>query len=106
MRSSHRSGRAALAGRNVQPPPSPGYRPHPTLAGWVVLDVLKHDLATRHIPVDIVSGATDVARGRRMGAIHTLSKPADVTAIRSMLRATAEFLRPGPRQVLSGGCRR
>ena len=35
-----------------------------------------------------------------MGAIHTLSKPADVTAIRSMLRATAEFLRPGPRQVL------
>lgn len=72
----------------------------PDMAGWVVLDTLKHDLATRHIPVDIVSGSTDTARGRRMGAIHTLSKPADVTALRSMLRATADFLRPGPRQVL------
>lgn len=72
----------------------------PDMAGWVVLDVLKHDLATRHIPVNVVSGSDDDGRGRRMGAIHTLHKPADVGELRSMLSSTADFLKPGPRNVL------
>jgi CheY-like chemotaxis protein len=72
----------------------------PDMAGWVVLDVLKHDLATRHIPVNVVSGSNDDGRGRRMGAIHTLNKPADVSDIRSMFTAVADFLKPGPRHVL------
>jgi CheY-like chemotaxis protein len=72
----------------------------PDMAGWVVLDVLKHDLATRHIPVTVVSGANDDGRGRRMGAIHTLNKPADISDLRSMFAATADFLKPGPRHVL------
>jgi CheY-like chemotaxis protein/signal transduction histidine kinase len=72
----------------------------PDMAGWVVLDVLKHDLATRHIPVNVISGSNDDGRGRRMGAIHTLNKPADATALRSMFTAVAEFLKPGPRHVL------
>ncbi len=72
----------------------------PDMAGWVVLDVLKHDLATRHIPVNVISGASDDGRGRRMGAIQTLHKPADISALRSMFSATADFLKPGPRHVL------
>lgn len=72
----------------------------PDMAGWVVLDVLKHDLATRHIPVNVVSGSNDDGRGRRMGAIQTLNKPAEVSDLRSMFTATADFLRPGPRHVL------
>ncbi|KDE99802.1 chemotaxis protein CheY [Mycolicibacterium aromaticivorans JS19b1 = JCM 16368] len=72
----------------------------PDMAGWVVLDVLKHDLATRHIPVNVISGSNDDGRGRRMGAIHTLNKPADVADLRSMFGAVAEFLKPGPRHVL------
>lgn len=72
----------------------------PDMAGWVVLDVLKHDLATRHIPVNVVSGANDDGRGRRMGAIQTLNKPADISALRSMFTSTADFLKPGPRHVL------
>ena len=72
----------------------------PDMAGWVVLDVLKHDLATRHIPVNVISGADDDGRGRRMGAIHTLNKPVEVTTLRSMFTATADFLKPGPRHVL------
>ncbi len=72
----------------------------PDMAGWVVLDVLKHDLATRHIPVNVISGANDDGRGRRMGAIHTLNKPAEVADLRSMLTAVADFLKPGPRHVL------
>ncbi|MGB3483533.1 MAG: response regulator [Mycobacterium sp.] len=72
----------------------------PDMAGWVVLDVLKHDLATRHIPVNVISGSNDDGRGRRMGAIHTLNKPAEISDLRSMFTATADFLRPGPRHVL------
>ena len=72
----------------------------PDMAGWVVLDVLKHDLATRHIPVNVISGSNDDGRGRRMGAIHTLNKPADVAELRSMFAAVADFLKPGPRHVL------
>ncbi|ORB31028.1 response regulator [Mycolicibacterium parafortuitum] len=72
----------------------------PDMAGWVVLDVLKHDLATRHIPVNVVSGTDDDGRGRRMGAIHTLNKPAEIADLRSMFTSTADFLKPGPRNVL------
>jgi CheY-like chemotaxis protein/signal transduction histidine kinase len=72
----------------------------PDMAGWVVLDVLKHDLATRHIPVNVISGTNDDGRGRRMGAIHTLNKPATAAELRSMFIAVAEFLKPGPRHVL------
>lgn len=72
----------------------------PDMAGWVVLDVLKHDLATRHIPVNVVSGTNDDGRGRRMGAIHTVNKPAGLADLREMFSATADFLKPGPRHVL------
>ncbi|WP_422744262.1 response regulator [Mycobacterium sp. WMMD1722] len=72
----------------------------PDMAGWVVLDVLKHDLATRHIPVNVVSGTNDDGRGRRMGAIQTLSKPAGLSELRSMFTTITDFLRPGPRHVL------
>jgi CheY-like chemotaxis protein/signal transduction histidine kinase len=73
----------------------------PDMAGWVVLDILKHDLATRHIPVSVISGATDEdGRGRRMGAIQTLNKPVDISVLRTMFSATADFLKPGPRHVL------
>lgn len=72
----------------------------PDMAGWVVLDVLKHDLATRHIPVNVISGANDDGRGRRMGAIQTLSKPAGLSDLRSMFTGISDFLKPGPRHVL------
>jgi CheY-like chemotaxis protein/signal transduction histidine kinase len=73
----------------------------PDMAGWVVLDILKHDLATRHIPVSVISGASDEdGRGRRMGAIQTLNKPVDIGVLRTMFSATADFLKPGPRHVL------
>ncbi len=72
----------------------------PDMAGWVVLDVLKHDLATRHIPVNVISGTNDDGRGRRMGAIQTLNKPAEISDLRSMFTSIADFLKPGPRHVL------
>jgi len=95
------SGRTALAlAREHQPAAITLDIGLPDMAGWVVLDVLKHDLATRHIPVSVISGADDDGRGRRMGAIHTLNKPVDAGTLRSMFSATVDFLRPGPRHVL------
>lgn len=72
----------------------------PDMAGWVVLDVLKHDLTTRHIPVNVVSGTEDDGRGMRMGAIRTVNKPAEISDLRSMFSSIADFLKPGPRHVL------
>lgn len=95
------SGRAALAlAKEHQPAAITLDIGLPDMAGWVVLDALKHDLATRHIPVSVISGSNDDGRGRRMGAIRTMKKPADATALRAMLAATADFLKPGSRHVL------
>ncbi|GJF17618.1 two-component system sensor histidine kinase/response regulator [Mycolicibacterium cyprinidarum] len=95
------SGRTALAlAREHQPAAITLDIGLPDMAGWVVLDVLKHDLSTRHIPVNVISGVNDDGRGRRMGAIHTLNKPADLSTLRTMFAATADFLKPGPRHVL------
>jgi len=47
----------------------------PDMEGWTVLDRLKHDRATRHIPVHIISADDEVGRGLRLGAFATLQKP-------------------------------
>ena len=47
----------------------------PDIDGWRVLDRLKDDLATRHIPVQIVTTEEDRERGLRMGAMGVLTKP-------------------------------
>jgi HAMP domain-containing protein/signal transduction histidine kinase/CheY-like chemotaxis protein len=44
-------------------------------SGWVVLDRLKRDLATRHIPVLVISGGEQLERGKFSGAIDVLQKP-------------------------------
>ena len=43
--------------------------------GWRVLDRLKHDPATRHIPVHIISIADERQRALRQGAFAHLTKP-------------------------------
>ncbi|WP_044871472.1 response regulator [Pseudomonas sp. LFM046] len=47
----------------------------PDIDGWLVLEQIKLDLATRHIPVQIVSADDDRAQGRRHGAFDHLAKP-------------------------------
>jgi len=46
----------------------------PDMAGWTILDRLKHDPATRHIPVHIISGDEDRRRGIALGAMTYLEK--------------------------------
>lgn len=47
----------------------------PDLDGWAVLDRLKHDSNTRHIPVHILSVDEAQQRGLQLGAIAYLQKP-------------------------------
>jgi hypothetical protein len=47
----------------------------PVMDGWTVLDRLKHDPNTRHIPVHIISVEEGQQRGLQLGAIAYLQKP-------------------------------
>jgi CheY-like chemotaxis protein len=46
----------------------------PDAAGWTILDRLKHDPATRHIPVHVISGDENRRRGLALGAMTYLEK--------------------------------
>ena len=54
--------------------------------GWTVLDRLKHDPATRHIPVHIISVDENWQRGLRLGAIAFLNKPVTKEALERRAR--------------------
>jgi len=47
----------------------------PDIDGWRVLDRLKDDATTRHIPVQIITTDEETGRGLRMGAMGALTKP-------------------------------
>ena len=47
----------------------------PDIDGWRVLDRLKDDVATRHIPVQVITTEEERERGLRMGAMGALVKP-------------------------------
>jgi len=46
----------------------------PDMAGWTILDRLKHDPATRHIPVHVITGDENRRRGLALGAMTYLEK--------------------------------
>jgi len=48
----------------------------PDMDGWTLLDCLKHDVESRHIPVQIISAEDQAQRGLKMGALAYLRKPA------------------------------
>ncbi len=46
----------------------------PDMAGWTLLDQLKHDTSTRHIPVHVISGDENRRLGMALGAMTYLEK--------------------------------
>ena len=72
----------------------------PDADGRMVLDFLKHDPATRHIPVHVIS--VDEARERmlRAGAVSFLQKPVTKDAIEAALARTVEFVQRPMRNLL------
>ncbi|HXG57703.1 MAG TPA: HAMP domain-containing protein, partial [Thermoanaerobaculia bacterium] len=47
----------------------------PDMEGWTVLDRLKHDRLTRHIPVHVISAGEESSRALRLGAFAQVQKP-------------------------------
>jgi CheY-like chemotaxis protein len=64
----------------------------PDADGWTILDRLKHDPATRHVPVHIISVEENWQRGLRLGAVDFLTKPATKDNLSSALGTLNEFV--------------
>jgi CheY-like chemotaxis protein len=64
----------------------------PDADGWTILDRLKHDPATRHIPVHIISVEENWQRGLRLGAIDFMTKPATRDSLSDALTTLHEFV--------------
>jgi CheY-like chemotaxis protein/signal transduction histidine kinase/HAMP domain-containing protein len=72
----------------------------PGTDGWTVLDRLKHDAATRHIPVHVVSVEEASHRARFLGAQAHLEKPVTPAALQEALGRIEEFLARDARRLL------
>ncbi|WP_375473897.1 HAMP domain-containing protein, partial [uncultured Nostoc sp.] len=64
----------------------------PEMDGWTVLDRLKHDPNTRHIPVHIMSVEEGQQRGLQLGAIAYLQKPLTSETISEALTKIKGFV--------------
>ncbi|WP_243444796.1 HAMP domain-containing protein [Sphingosinicella humi] len=71
--------------------------------GFVLLDLLKHDPQTRHIPIHVISGADEAQAVVGMGAFSVTAKPADHEALSGIFSAIAEQVRRTPRRLLIVG---
>jgi signal transduction histidine kinase/DNA-binding response OmpR family regulator/CHASE3 domain sensor protein len=76
----------------------------PDMDGWSVLQKLKSDAATRHIPVHIVSAAEDTGKGFQLGAVGYLVKPVSKESINTALDQVQRIAAgPARRLLLVGG---
>ena len=64
----------------------------PVMDGWTVLDSLKHDPNTRHIPVHIMSIDEGQQRSLQQGAIAYLQKPIDRDSLLNAFSRIREFV--------------
>ena len=64
----------------------------PDIDGWVLLDRLKHDPATRHIPVHVISGLDEERRSLQNGALGFLQKPVTIENLKDGLAGIKTFV--------------
>jgi CheY-like chemotaxis protein len=88
----HRADRALALAREYQPTAVTLDLRLPDADGWTILDRLKHDPGTRHIPVHIISVEENWQRGLRLGAIDFLTKPATKELLSDALTTLHEFI--------------
>jgi signal transduction histidine kinase/CheY-like chemotaxis protein/HAMP domain-containing protein len=72
----------------------------PVEDGTGLLDHLKHDAETRHIPVHIVSAGSGRQRALRAGAVAFLEKPATREQLEETFSVLASFIDRGVRRLL------
>ena len=72
----------------------------PDIDGFTVLDRLKRDPSTRHIPVHVMSSLRERERALRLGAISYLNKPISKEALQEEFSRIQKFLLGGKRSLL------
>jgi signal transduction histidine kinase/DNA-binding response OmpR family regulator/methyl-accepting chemotaxis protein len=73
----------------------------PSLNGWTVLERLKENPETRHIPVHFISGAEPkTLNATKMGAIGFLQKPVDIAQLGEVFKKIEQFITKAVKEVL------
>jgi signal transduction histidine kinase/DNA-binding response OmpR family regulator len=72
----------------------------PVTDGWSILNELKSDPDTRHIPVHVISVTEETSQGLRMGAIDHLQKPATREQLEKVFENISTVLERVPKQLL------
>ena len=72
----------------------------PDMDGWKVLERLKSDLTTRHIPVFIISVAEEPQNALKYGAIDFLNKPIDQAVVENLLRRVRKMAESSAKKLL------
>jgi CheY-like chemotaxis protein len=63
----------------------------PDVDGWQILDRLKSDLTTRHIPVFVISAQEEPENALKQGALRFLTKPIDESQITQIFTKVKEM---------------
>jgi CheY-like chemotaxis protein len=72
----------------------------PDMLGWTVLNQLKQDPATRHIPVQIVTLDEDRQHGLARGAFSFVNKPTSTQDLEAALQRIKDFVKPRRKRLL------
>jgi len=72
----------------------------PDMLGWTVLNQLKHDPATRHIPVQVLTVEEERQYGLERGAFSFMTKPSSVEGLQSVFERIQTFITPRVRELL------
>ncbi|HEX5055524.1 MAG TPA: HAMP domain-containing protein [Gammaproteobacteria bacterium] len=72
----------------------------PDMDGWVLLDRLKYDARTRHIPVHVISANGEDHRALHFGARAVLQKPLEKADVNSTLAEIRNFLERNGKRLL------
>ncbi|MBV9825498.1 MAG: response regulator, partial [Alphaproteobacteria bacterium] len=72
----------------------------PDMLGWTVLNQLKQDPATRHIPVQVVTLDEDRQHGLARGAFAFVNKPTSTQDLEAALNRIKDFVKPRRRRLL------
>ena len=72
----------------------------PGMDGWTVIERLKENPATRHVPVHFISAVDDAGRGRELGAVGFLTKPVSREAIGAAFDRLLHFAEGRTRRLL------
>ncbi|HVW83109.1 MAG TPA: response regulator, partial [Bryobacteraceae bacterium] len=72
----------------------------PDMVGWTILDRLKHDPETRHIPVHVISGDENRRRGLALGAMTYLEKTVSQDSLKDAFATIQHSIEPRARKLL------